>query len=82
MADRDDPAARRSRRTRVLVVVTALCYAIGYPLALGAHSNVGWIFVGLGGPFLIALLITVIQRVHLDSLGDSLARPPQDDHRG
>ena len=63
MADRD----RLTRRIQILVVVTALCYAIGYPVALGAHSNVGWIFVGLGGPFLIALLITVVQRVHLDA---------------
>ena len=63
MADRD----RLTRRMKILVVVTALCYAVGYPVALGAHSNVGWIFVGLGGPFLIALLITVVQRVHLDA---------------
>jgi ABC-type spermidine/putrescine transport system permease subunit I len=70
---------RLSRRLRLLTVVTAACYAIGYPLALGAHSNVGWVFVALGGPFLIALLITVIQRVHLDSVGTSLAEPPRED---
>jgi len=72
-------SARVSRRLRVLLVATALCYAIGYPLALGARSNVGWIFVGLGGPLLIALLITVIQRVHIDSMRDPLAAPPRDD---
>lgn len=71
--------ARLSRRLRILTVATALCYAIGYPLALGGHSSIGWIFVGLGGPFLIALLITVIQRVHLDSLNDPLRRPPRDE---
>lgn len=70
---------RLSRRLRTLTVITAACYALGYPLALGAHSNVGWIFVGIGGPFLIALLITVIQRVHLDSLGTALAEPPHED---
>jgi hypothetical protein len=72
-------SAHLARRMRVLTVVTALCYAIGYPLALGADSNVGWIFVGLGGPFLIALLITVIQRVHLDSRSDPLRQPPRDE---
>lgn len=62
MADRE----RLNRRMQILAAATALCYAIGYPLALAAHSNLGWIFVGLGGPVLIALLITVVQRVHLD----------------
>lgn len=60
MADPD----RLTSRTRILGVLTVSCYAIGYPIALGAHSKVGWIFVGLGGPFLIALLVTVVQRVH------------------
>jgi len=59
-------SARVTRRLRLLTVATALCYAVGYPLALGAHSAVGWIFVALGGPFLVALLFMVIQRVHAD----------------
>jgi hypothetical protein len=63
-------SAPSSRRLRLLLVITALCYLIGYPLALGAHSAIGWVFVALGGPFLFALLITVIQRVHSRSMAD------------
>lgn len=42
----------------------ALCYAVGYPLALVGHSVAGWVLVFLGGPFLIALGVVVIRRVH------------------
>jgi hypothetical protein len=60
MTSSDD---REARALRVLIVATALCYAIGYPVALIGHSNVGWIFVGLGGPLLIAVILLVIRRV-------------------
>jgi cyanate permease len=66
MVDRE----QGSRRLRLLCVITALCYLIGYPLALGAHSAIGWVFVALGGPFLFALLMTVIQRVHSRSVAE------------
>lgn len=70
--------ARLARRLRMLTLATALCYAIGYPVALGAHSNVGWLFVALGGPFLIALVVTIIQRVHLS---ETASRSGLDDTR-
>ena len=66
-----------NRRLAVVLGVTALCYLVGYPLALVAHSAVGWAFVALGGPFLLALLAMVIHRVHLSS-----AAPRQADETG
>jgi len=48
----------------VLLAATVLCYLIGYPLALIGRSAVGWIFVSLGGPLLIALGVTVIRQIH------------------
>jgi fatty acid desaturase len=47
-----------------VAIATALCYAIGYPLALGAGVAFGWVLVTLGGPLLIALGVLVIRRVH------------------
>jgi drug/metabolite transporter superfamily protein YnfA len=46
------------------VAATALCYAIGYPLALIGKSSVGWVFVSLGGIFLVAAVWLFIRRVH------------------
>ncbi|MDQ6849017.1 MAG: hypothetical protein M3070_03355 [Actinomycetota bacterium] len=57
------PRDREGRALKVLVTATALCYAIGYPIALVGHSDVGWLFVFLGGPLLIAVLVLVIRRV-------------------
>lgn len=54
---------RADRTLKLLLAGTVLCYALGYPLALIGHSNVGWIFVFLGGPLLIALIAVVIRRV-------------------
>lgn len=56
--------ARPSRRTVVLLVATALCYAVGYPVALVGHSAVGWVFVALGGPLLLVLLFIAVRHVH------------------
>jgi hypothetical protein len=47
-----------------LTVATALCYAIGYPLALGAGVTFGWVLVTLGGPLLIAVGVLLIRRLH------------------
>ena len=58
------PGEQRQRGLVILLAATALCYLIGYPLALVGHSPVGWIFVTLGGPLLIALGVVVIRRVH------------------
>lgn len=57
------------RRLTLLLIITAACYAIGYPLALIGHSAVGWGFVALGGPFLIAVGVIVIARVHRGNAG-------------
>ena len=46
-----------------LVAATALCYAIGYPLALIGKSSAGWILVTLGGPLLAAVVWLFIRRV-------------------
>lgn len=47
----------------LLVAATVLCYAVGYPVALIGGSDVGWIFVFLGGPLLIAVFVLLIRRV-------------------
>jgi hypothetical protein len=65
----DQPAmtgspARRDRRLVAVLVATALCYLIGYPVALVGHSAVGWAFVSLGGPLLIILGVMVVRRMH------------------
>lgn len=57
------PRAGEDRALAVLLVLTLLCYAIGYPIALAGHSAFGWILVFLGGPLLIAVLVLVIRRV-------------------
>jgi len=59
------PGEQRQRGLVILLAATALCYLIGYPLALIGHSPIGWIFVTLGGPLLIALGVVVIRRVHI-----------------
>jgi hypothetical protein len=58
---------RPQRRLTALLVATAFCYAIGYPLALVGHSAVGWVFVALGGPLLLALGVMVIRHVHFST---------------
>lgn len=69
---------RSDRRLVLVLAATALCYLIGYPLALVGHSAIGWIFVALGGPFLLALLGMVIHRVHLSSTGTLWASSESD----
>ena len=58
---------RANRRFGIVLAATALCYVVGYPLALVGHSPIGWVFVALGGPFLLALLAMIIHRVHVSS---------------
>jgi hypothetical protein len=50
-----------------LLGATVACYGVGYPVALLGHSNVGWVLVFLGGPFLLALGVTTVRRVHRHS---------------
>jgi fatty acid desaturase len=53
-----------NRRQWLLIASAALCYLIGYPLALIGHWAIGWLFVGLGGVVLIVLAAVTIDRVH------------------
>lgn len=53
----------KDRLLWALVAATALCYVIGYPLALIGKSSVGWVLVTLGGPLLAAVVWQVIRRV-------------------
>lgn len=58
--------ARRRRRPpalAVLLVATAACYAIGYPLALVGGYAAGWVLVFLGGVLLLAVGADVVRRV-------------------
>lgn len=55
---------RPSGAQSVLAVAAGLCYVVGYPVALLAHSAVGWVFVTLGGVLLLALGVLTIRRVH------------------
>ena len=55
---------RNNRLLAILIVATALCYAIGYPVALIGNSNIGWVLVSIGGLLLVALIAVVIRRIH------------------
>jgi hypothetical protein len=52
----------------VLFPITALCYLVGYSLALAANSAVGWVLVWAGGPLLIACGVITVRRIHLSEL--------------
>ena len=56
-------AARPTRTQTVLGVASLLCYALGYPIALGLDSPWGWLLVTLGGVLLAALLVVTIRRI-------------------
>lgn len=56
--------AHMSRPQVVLGAATVLAYAVGYPVALLAHSPIGWVLVTLGGVFLLALGVVTIRRIH------------------
>jgi hypothetical protein len=59
------PGDRRNNRTlAILIIATALCYAVGYPIALVGNSNIGWVLVSIGGLLLVALVAVVIRRIH------------------
>jgi hypothetical protein len=67
---------RRRRRLLLVLAATALCYAIGYPLALVWHSAIGWVFVALGGPLLVLLAFLTVRQVHLSSMAPPDDEPP------
>ena len=53
-----------NRLLAILIVATAVCYAVGYPLALVGGSDIGWVLVTLGGPLLISVGVLAIRRLH------------------
>lgn len=63
MMSRTGDRPKDDRLLWILVAATALCYAIGYPLALIGKSSAGWILVTLGGPLLAAVVWLFIRRV-------------------
>jgi len=56
-------SARPTRAQTSLGVASGLCYALGYPIALGLDSPWGWLLVTLGGVLLAALLVITIRRI-------------------
>jgi hypothetical protein len=44
-------------------VASALCYAVGYPVALAANMQWGWLLVTLGGVLLLWLIFVTIRRI-------------------
>jgi hypothetical protein len=46
-----------------VAVLSALCYALGYPIALVGNSPWGWLLVTLGGVLLVVLLWLTIRRI-------------------
>jgi hypothetical protein len=55
---------RPSGAQSAMAIAAGLCYLVGYPVAIVAHSAVGWVFVTVGGAFLLALGVITIRRVH------------------
>jgi len=55
--------ARPTRAQTILGVGSALCYALGYPIALGLDSPWGWLLVTLGGVLLAALVVVTVRRI-------------------
>jgi hypothetical protein len=61
-----------------LLVATAACYGVGYPVALLGHSNVGWVLVFLGGPLLLALGVLTVRWLHRSTQTTSPSRGPRE----
>ena len=49
------------------MIITLLCYATGYPIALWLNQPWGWILVTAGGFFLMWLVVLVIRRINTTS---------------
>ncbi len=62
------PTLPKPTRTQTrLGIAVLICYAIGYPVALVADSPVGWVFVTVGGVFLLWLGVVTVRRMHSDA---------------
>ena len=73
---------RPSRAQMILGVSSALCYALGYPIALIGGSPIGWVLVTLGGVVLAALFVVTVRRIdRAATVGSTAPRredePPQ-----
>ena len=64
---RIDGPRRPTRAQALLGVGSAVCYAVGYPLALVADLSWGWLLVMLGGLLLIGLGAVTVARIHRGS---------------
>ena len=67
-AMRDSPGVTgqlpRPDRTQVRLAIACIaCYAVGYPVAILAHSGVGWVLVTVGGVLLLALGVVTVRRI-------------------
>lgn len=59
----------------------ALCYALGYPLALVEHWAFGWVLVFLGGLFLLAAGALTVRWLHRSSEQTRAAEGTQNEAR-
>ena len=75
--------SRRPFDTRVAwwLLAAALCYALGYPLALISHWKGGWVLVFLGGPCLIAAGVLTVMWLHRDAEQTRAAEAAQSEAR-
>ena len=64
---------RPNRQQWRLLAITLVCYATGYPIALGLDQAWGWILVTVGGFFLIWLLLITVRRINAGG------KPPESD---
>ena len=60
---------RPDQKQRRLLIITLLCYATGYPIALWLNQPWGWILVTAGGFFLMWLVVLFIRRINAKSDG-------------
>jgi hypothetical protein len=59
--------ARPARSQATWGVAAVVSYAVGYPLALVADQEVGWVLVMLGGVCLLGLGVVTVRRIHRGS---------------
>ena len=63
------------------LLAAALCYALGYPLALISHWKGGWVLVFLGGIFLLAAGFLTVRWLHRNSEQTRSAEATQNEAR-
>ncbi|MGV8964921.1 MAG: hypothetical protein ACOH2F_01460 [Cellulomonas sp.] len=58
------PRLQLTRAQRWLLALAALSYAVGYPLGIALEWVIGWVFVSLGGVFLLALGVVTVRQMN------------------